>query len=108
MDWRHMRELLAASRAVFAEFKNLCVWNNAGVSAKSHAGHAAGAAEVTQIADASGAILSAKELQDCDGSALRLATNSFVIDPYARNLKYDPLTVFAYFPIALASPLRVV
>jgi DNA modification methylase len=27
MDWRHMRELLAASRGVFTEFKNLCVWN---------------------------------------------------------------------------------
>lgn len=27
MDWRHMGELLAAGRLVFAEFKNLCVWN---------------------------------------------------------------------------------
>ncbi|MDH4414776.1 MAG: site-specific DNA-methyltransferase [Rhizobium sp.] len=27
MDWRHMGELLEASRAVFDEFKNLCVWN---------------------------------------------------------------------------------
>ena len=27
MDWRHMGELLAAGRAVFSEFKNLCVWN---------------------------------------------------------------------------------
>lgn len=27
MDWRHMGELLQAGRAVFNEFKNLCVWN---------------------------------------------------------------------------------
>jgi DNA modification methylase len=27
MDWRHMGELLAAGKAVFAELKNLCVWN---------------------------------------------------------------------------------
>ena len=27
MDWRHMRELLAAGKQVFSEFKNLCVWN---------------------------------------------------------------------------------
>ena len=27
MDWRHMRELLAAGHAVFSELKNLCVWN---------------------------------------------------------------------------------
>jgi DNA modification methylase len=27
MDWRHMRELLAAGDAVFHEMKNLCVWN---------------------------------------------------------------------------------
>jgi hypothetical protein len=27
MDWRHMGELLAAGRAIFSEFKNLCVWN---------------------------------------------------------------------------------
>lgn len=27
MDWRHMGELLAAGRQVFAELKNLCVWN---------------------------------------------------------------------------------
>mgnify|MGYP003382144986 CR=1 FL=1 len=33
MDWRHMRELLAAADAVFHELKNLCVWNktNAGM-----------------------------------------------------------------------------
>jgi len=27
MDWRHMGELIAAGDAVFAELKNLCVWN---------------------------------------------------------------------------------
>ena len=27
MDWRHMGELTAAGEAVFAELKNLCVWN---------------------------------------------------------------------------------
>ena len=27
MDWRHMRELLAAGQEVFSELKNLCVWN---------------------------------------------------------------------------------
>ena len=27
MDWRHMGELLEAGRHVFAEMKNLCVWN---------------------------------------------------------------------------------
>lgn len=27
MDWRHMREMMAAGYTVFAELKNLCVWN---------------------------------------------------------------------------------
>src|SRR5260221_6803613 len=27
MDWRHLRELLAAGHVVFSELKNLCVWN---------------------------------------------------------------------------------
>jgi DNA modification methylase len=27
MDWRHMREMLAAGDAAFHELKNLCVWN---------------------------------------------------------------------------------
>lgn len=27
MDWRHMRELMDAGKAVFDELKNLCVWN---------------------------------------------------------------------------------
>ena len=33
MDWRHMREMLEAGRAVFSELKNLVVWNkdNAGM-----------------------------------------------------------------------------
>ena len=32
MDWRHLRELLAAGRSVYSELKNVCVW------AKSNAG----------------------------------------------------------------------
>jgi DNA modification methylase len=33
MDWRHIRELTAAGAEVFAELKNVCVWNkkNAGM-----------------------------------------------------------------------------
>jgi DNA modification methylase len=33
MDWRHMFEMLAAGRKVYAELKNVCVWNktNAGM-----------------------------------------------------------------------------
>ena len=27
MDWRHVRELLNAAQGIYAEFKNLCVWN---------------------------------------------------------------------------------
>jgi DNA modification methylase len=27
MDWRHMREVLAAGHSVFSQLKNLCVWN---------------------------------------------------------------------------------
>ncbi|MGD9713375.1 MAG: site-specific DNA-methyltransferase [Thermomicrobiales bacterium] len=27
MDWRHMREMLAATEPLFSELKNLCVWN---------------------------------------------------------------------------------
>lgn len=27
MDWRHAEELIAAGKVVFAELKNLCVWN---------------------------------------------------------------------------------
>ena len=27
MDWRHMREMMAAGDTAFAELKNLCVWN---------------------------------------------------------------------------------
>lgn len=27
MDWRHLTELLQASRSVYSELKNLCVWN---------------------------------------------------------------------------------
>lgn len=33
MDWRHMRDLLAAGREVYSELKNVCVWvkDNAGI-----------------------------------------------------------------------------
>jgi DNA modification methylase len=33
MDWRHMREMLAAGDANYSELKNLCIWNksNAGM-----------------------------------------------------------------------------
>jgi DNA modification methylase len=33
MDWRHLREVLAAGYGVYSDFKNLCVWNkdNAGM-----------------------------------------------------------------------------
>jgi len=27
MDWRHMREMLAAGDANYAELKNVCIWN---------------------------------------------------------------------------------
>jgi DNA modification methylase len=27
MDWRHIDELMTASKSVYSEFKNLCVWN---------------------------------------------------------------------------------
>jgi DNA modification methylase len=27
MDWRHMRETLAAGQSIYSELKNLCVWN---------------------------------------------------------------------------------
>ena len=31
MDWRHAPELTAAGKVVFAELKNLCVWNKSNV-----------------------------------------------------------------------------
>ena len=33
MDWRHMREMLAAGDAHYSELKNVCIWNktNAGM-----------------------------------------------------------------------------
>jgi hypothetical protein len=36
MDWRHAEELITAGKNVFAELKNLCVWNktNAGMRMK--------------------------------------------------------------------------
>lgn len=41
MDWRHMRELLEAGHAVFAELKNLYVWNktNGGMGSFYHSKH---------------------------------------------------------------------
>ncbi|MBL8705978.1 MAG: site-specific DNA-methyltransferase, partial [Rhodospirillales bacterium] len=27
MDWRHLAELIAAGRAIYAELKNVCIWN---------------------------------------------------------------------------------
>src|SRR5882757_10744861 len=40
MDWRHMRELLAAAKA-YSEFKNLCVWSktNAGMGSLYRSQH---------------------------------------------------------------------
>jgi DNA modification methylase len=41
MDWRHIDELLAAAREVFAELKNLCVWvkDNAGMGSLYRSQH---------------------------------------------------------------------
>jgi DNA modification methylase len=41
MDWRHMGELLAAGREVYAELLNLCVWvkNNGGMGSFSRSRH---------------------------------------------------------------------
>ena len=41
MDWRHQRELLAAGRSVYSEFKNLCVWEktNAGMGSLYRSQH---------------------------------------------------------------------
>jgi DNA modification methylase len=41
MDWRHLRELLAASRSIYSEFKNLCVWEktNAGMGSLYRSQH---------------------------------------------------------------------
>jgi 16S rRNA G966 N2-methylase RsmD len=41
MDWRHVGELLAASRSVYSEFKNLCVWEktNAGMGSLYRSQH---------------------------------------------------------------------
>ena len=41
MDWRHLREVLAAGEAVYTEFKNLCVWNksNAGMGSLYRSKH---------------------------------------------------------------------
>jgi len=41
MDWRHMTEVLAASKEVYGELKNLCVWNksNAGMGSLYRSRH---------------------------------------------------------------------
>ena len=41
MDWRHMGEMLAASKGCFNELKNLCVWGktNAGMGSFYRAQH---------------------------------------------------------------------
>ncbi|MEX1303684.1 MAG: DNA methyltransferase [Rhodovibrionaceae bacterium] len=41
MDWRHLYELLTAGRAVYDDFKNLCVWNktNGGMGALYRSKH---------------------------------------------------------------------
>ena len=41
MDWRHAAELLAAGKAVFTEYKNLCVWSksNAGMGSLYRSQH---------------------------------------------------------------------
>lgn len=41
MDWRHLAELMAAGASVYAELKNLCVWNktNAGMGSLYRSQH---------------------------------------------------------------------
>ena len=41
MDWRHLREVLAAGHEVYSDFKNLCVWNkdNAGMGSLYRSKH---------------------------------------------------------------------
>ena len=41
MDWRHIRELLAASKHIYSEFKNLCIWvkDNAGMGSLYRSQH---------------------------------------------------------------------
>ena len=41
MDWRHLRELIAAGDDVYSELKNLCVWNksNAGMGSLYRSKH---------------------------------------------------------------------
>jgi DNA modification methylase len=41
MDWRHMNEMLAATKAIYSEFKNLVVWTktNAGQGSFYRSGH---------------------------------------------------------------------
>src|SRR5260370_6978782 len=41
MDWRHLREMLAAGGDIYTELKNLCVWNksNAGMGSLYRSKH---------------------------------------------------------------------
>ena len=41
MDWRHLKEVLAAGEAIYGELKNLCVWNksNAGMGSLYRSKH---------------------------------------------------------------------
>ena len=41
MDWRHMKELLAAAEEIYSALKNLCVWrkSNAGMGSLYRSGH---------------------------------------------------------------------
>jgi DNA modification methylase len=41
MDWRHIRELLAATKHTYSEFKNLCIWvkDNAGMGSLYRSQH---------------------------------------------------------------------
>lgn len=41
IDWRHLQEMLAAGKAVYTEFKNLCVWakDNAGMGSLYRSQH---------------------------------------------------------------------
>jgi len=41
MDWRHLHELLAATKEIYSEIKNLCVWNktNAGMGSLYRSKH---------------------------------------------------------------------
>jgi hypothetical protein len=41
MDWRHMAEVLSASKGIYSGLKNLCVWNknNGGMGSSYRSKH---------------------------------------------------------------------